>query len=308
MKKILFPVFIAAAAFSLAACDNDNANEPVESSVLLTRLPETAQQVIKSAFINGTVQEVSTDLDPTAMARGSAYEATIRQNGVALDIEFDAQGLWTDIEAEDDAAIPAAILNALPQLPAALLTYVKTNHAGTGITEIERKAYGFHVELQQDIELLFDKEGVILSQTPANDSSTATPQNVPGTVTEFVSKYFAGYSVVRMKSDKEDGLAVTKYYLQKGYNESYKLVYDSAGQLIEVEGDDEPALPVGAEVVSYFSPAVNTYVTAHYAHYYVVEISKEAATYAVEIQHKTNPELDYTLYFDHSGGFLRQYS
>ncbi len=305
MKKGFLSLCVALSALTMTSCGSDNEQTRLSEAELLALLPTQAQSFVRTVLASGTIQNVTNVTDAERVTRGSAYESTVYVGQVKVEVEFDAKGVWTDIEADDNAAIPTQVLTALADFPANILTYVSTNYATVGITEVEKKAYGFKVELQNDIELLFDKEGTFLSATQGQSGTTpVVPTTTPDSIKTFVNTHFPGYAVSYVKADVEDGAAVTKYYLQKGYNQSYKLVYDAVGTLVEVEGDDDQGLAVPSSVMALFPQSIGTYITTHYAAFYVVEIQKKTAAYKVEVQHQANAELDAELVFGLDGTFL----
>lgn len=300
MNKSLFLATGLTAVLSLTACNDE---EPIsKSSTLIAQLPEKAQQFVRNTFSGGTIVDVDRNLDTQHRQRGSSYEATLRVDNIKIDIEFDTQGNWTNIEAEDNQTIPIPIFSLIRDFPKNILTYVEQHHKGLGINEVEQKAYGIEVELVNGQKLLFDKSGDILKGQTAGDEPTPPP-TAPQSVEAFIAQYFKGYAIAYQKKDIEDGQMITKYYIQKAgsYNEGYKLVYNAGGQLIEVEGDDDPMLPVSLDIVRLFSEQAAKEISAKYADYYVTEIELENQVVKVELQHRKQ-DRDFTLSFPINGG------
>lgn len=300
-KHFVFALGLAATLAWSSCSDEEPVNKP---SALMAQLPEKAQQFVRTTFNSGTIVEVDRDLDNALRQRGSLYEATLRVNGVEIDIEFDQKGNWINIEADNNQAIPAAAFSLISDFPKHILTYIAGQHKGMGINEVEQKAYGTEVELVNGQKLLFDKSGAFLngSQTGSTPPSPNMPEALPENVSALVEKHFAGYTVVYHKPTQEDGVNVTKYYIQKkgSYYEGYKLVFDAARRLIEVEGDDDPMLPVSLDVVRLFSPQAADNIAAKYADYYVTEVELKGQRVKIELEHRTS-DRELTLNFPLNG-------
>lgn len=80
---------------------------------------------------------------------GKEYDVTL---DCGVEIDFDKNGEWTDIDCGHNP-VPEAII------PANILNYVKEKHPNNFITQIEKKRNGYKVELNIDLDLLFDKNG-----------------------------------------------------------------------------------------------------------------------------------------------------
>ncbi len=284
MKKLLI---LTLGLGLLASCDSSD--NPIDTTIISTNatLPAQAQEVI-TRLDGYTLERVNQFA--TASSIGSLYEGKLvakarSTEATRLDIEFDGSGLWTDIEAEN-GYIPRATIASLKDFPAVIVTYIVDN--SLLVEEIERKSYGFKVETTTDVEYLFDKAGLLLSQSSVGsggDASTSTP-NVGGDVASvasaFASKHFSGYSIVYSKADRDDGVTYYKYYLQRGYRDSYKLTYDTAGKLVEIEGDDNLGLFIPQSALVDFLPAsAVTYIGANISK--VAEAQWENGFYVVEI-------------------------
>ena len=72
------------------------------------------------------------------------------------DIEFAADGKWIQIEMQGTHGVPGSII------PAPIKEYLKSNFSGLGIKEIQKKSYGYKVELSNDMDLRFKKDGQLI--------------------------------------------------------------------------------------------------------------------------------------------------
>lgn len=303
MKKIGFILFTATlgGALVFSSCTK---NEDVKQDLPVVqeeteRLPESASQFVSTYFEDYTVEKVVKREKENEF--GALYAGVLKKknNTIITDnvkIEFDRNGQWIEIESLiDGRPIPR---NLLGLLPAAIVQYVDTNYPNIGLQEIERKAYGFKVELVNDKELLFDKSGALL-----NDNSQGTNPN-PGegdtntTIDQFVSTHFPGYRIVYTKIEREKGQIKKKVYLKQGYFKSYKVVFDQQDRWIEVEGDDDYYLPVPESIMRLIPATISEYVKRTYPRTFIVELKKK--TYGFELELANDVELR----FDANGSLI----
>ena len=79
-----------------------------------------------------------------------------RENSVWLNdgtrIEFDLQGNWKRV-ARKKSGVPLTLI------PNTIQQYVKTNYPNDVVTKFSKKDYGFKLELSDDMDLRFNKQG-----------------------------------------------------------------------------------------------------------------------------------------------------
>ncbi|WKK59845.1 MULTISPECIES: PepSY-like domain-containing protein [unclassified Sphingobacterium] len=149
MKKLLLSIsLVLSIAVLTMSCDK-------ETVVTEKDLPTTASQFINSNF-NGV--KILSVVEEKEGLSGKEYEVLL-DNGI--EIKFDKNGNWLDIDAVNDSSV-------LPDnlIPAAILTYVKTNYPNSGINSIEKENYGYDVELTNGLDLVFDKDGKFVRIDP----------------------------------------------------------------------------------------------------------------------------------------------
>ena len=112
--------------------------------VTFQQLPQKAQQFITTHFSGVEFLSATVDDD---------YEVYLA-NGTK--VEFTLQGEWKEVKCPG-SAVPAAII------PAAISKYVKANFPNSTIVKIDKKYSGYDIELNNDMELKFDKNGRFLS-------------------------------------------------------------------------------------------------------------------------------------------------
>lgn len=116
--------------------------------ITVTQLPAKAQTLLKTHFPKQNVVYVIKDQGLI----NTDYEVKLDN---FTDIEFDANGNWTEVDG-DDRAIPTGFI------PNSIVTYVKSNFPNMNITKIEKSRRKYEVELNGDIEIEFDLNGNFL--------------------------------------------------------------------------------------------------------------------------------------------------
>ena len=113
------------------------------------KLPAAAQTFIKEYFPGSDISYVKKDKELTK----TTYEVVL-QDGTEID--FDSKGQWDKIDCKR-ATVPAKLI------PDAIATYVQTNFPGQAIVKIDKELFGYEIELLNDLELKFDKNGRLVN-------------------------------------------------------------------------------------------------------------------------------------------------
>ena len=138
MKKMLLSVLAIATLAIAPAIAKD---VPITTQ----KLPAEAQKFLKENFAQNKVVSAVHDSDVT----DNDY-TVILDSGVK--IEFDSSGKWESIKNKK-GEVPANLI------PAKIKSYISLNYPSIGIEKIERKRYGYEVELANDLDLKFDHNG-----------------------------------------------------------------------------------------------------------------------------------------------------
>lgn len=145
MKKILLSSLLLVLSMSLfISCSDDDII--IQSS----ELPQAAQVFVSTHFNGATYLRIERDKKPDA--DGSLYEVYL-SNG--FKVEFDTNGLWVEVDGEMQT-VPASIIELLPE---AIPNYVKATYPTQYIVSIDKKIYGFSIELNYGLDLIFNHEG-----------------------------------------------------------------------------------------------------------------------------------------------------
>ena len=148
-NNLLKTVVILSLMFGFMSCSNDDDNNN-DTLIEFGELPTVTQNFINTHFPDADVLRIEEDNTP---ANGDDYYEVKLSNGFELD--FNADGEWTDIDGNGNR-IPDAII------PEAILTYTNANHNSNFIDGIEKKSYGYKIELNNDLDLKFDAEGTYI--------------------------------------------------------------------------------------------------------------------------------------------------
>lgn len=144
MKKIIYLGLVSLLTISVCACSDDD--EPINP----LQLPQAARTFLAQFFPTYDVRSVEKD----GHHDDTEYTVTFT-NG--YEVEFDASGEWTDVDAPDGLAIPDGIA------PATIAEYVVTYYPGDGINEISRDRRGYDVDLISGTDLVFTLAGDLVS-------------------------------------------------------------------------------------------------------------------------------------------------
>lgn len=146
----LFIAFLTLTFVTVSCSDDDNDDEvnvPVEA------LPEVGKTFVLTHFPNASISKLQKNkgLDED----GTLFEAYL-SNGFELD--FAPDGTWTGVDGHL-TAVPQTVLALLPQT---LLDYLNVNYAGQTVVEVEKKIYGYKIELLNDLDLMFKSDGTFI--------------------------------------------------------------------------------------------------------------------------------------------------
>ncbi|MGM9804846.1 MAG: PepSY-like domain-containing protein [Candidatus Aphodosoma sp.] len=144
MKKQFFQAFATfvlalTSVVGLSACDNGRTIEP-------ENIPSASKSFLKTHFPDCGILRVTMEHDSFF---GKEYDVTL---DCGVEIDFNKNGEWTDIDC-NHSPVPDAII------PANILNYVREQYSNNFIVKIEKKRNGYEVELNNDLDLVFDKGG-----------------------------------------------------------------------------------------------------------------------------------------------------
>ena len=138
MKKIL----LSALAIATLAVTPTMAEDV---AITAQRLPQEAQKFLKAHYSQSKVVS-------------AMHDRNISDNDytVVLDdgtkIEFDASGKWESVKSRS-GKMPVGVV------PTTIQGYITEHYPSLGIEKIERKRYGYEVELTNDLDMKFSSNG-----------------------------------------------------------------------------------------------------------------------------------------------------
>ena len=116
-----------------------------DKAIPVEKLPETAKVFVYQNFTSKTIIYAEKDWN--------TYECMLNDG---TKIKFYKNGDWDKIECKafsvPDKLVPVQILN-----------YVKTNFPNETIRKIDKERYGYEIELSNDLDLKFNKQGVLIN-------------------------------------------------------------------------------------------------------------------------------------------------
>ena len=113
-----------------------------EVAITAQQLPAEAQAFLKKNFAQSEVVVATHDKDVT----DNDYTVILNDG---TKVEFASSGKWESVNK--GAKIPSGVI------PAQIASCVKSQYAGAGMVQIEKKLFGYEVELSNGLELKFDK-------------------------------------------------------------------------------------------------------------------------------------------------------
>ena len=138
MKKILLSALAIAALAVTPTMAEDVA-------ITAQKLPQEAQKFLKTHYAQTKVVSAMHDRDIT----DNDYTVYLEDG---TKIEFDGSGKWESVK-NHSGKIPAGVV------PAKIAGYVAEHYPMTGIEKIERKRYGYELELTNDLDMKFSTDG-----------------------------------------------------------------------------------------------------------------------------------------------------
>lgn len=112
--------------------------------------PQKIANYVAKHFPNNPIVDYEKDSDD----RRVKYEVELRDG---TDLEFNHRMNVIKIDSDSDSRpLPASVV------PASILSHLKTNFPGAYVVKLEKKRYGYEVELNNDLELKFNNKGKLL--------------------------------------------------------------------------------------------------------------------------------------------------
>lgn len=155
MKKLLkISLLLVITLFAFNACTEDDDSE--DFIVAFESLPTASQTFVSTHFPDIAVSLAKERY--VAETDGTYY--TVYLTG-GYEIDFKKSGDWVSVE-HSTTALPQSVVKLLPAITQEYLT---TNYADSKVLEIDRLVSGgYEVDLNNNIDLIFDSTGKFLSK------------------------------------------------------------------------------------------------------------------------------------------------
>lgn len=141
MKKLILIIAVMFGVMTATARDNYSHDVNI--------LPTAAKTMLKENFKSGV----------SHIKIGKEF-GQIRKYDVIMadgsEISFDKHGNWKDVEVGGDESVPEAFILS------PISTFIKKNQSNANVTGIEKKAYGYEVELSNGVDVRFSAKGKFL--------------------------------------------------------------------------------------------------------------------------------------------------
>ncbi|MCY4781730.1 PepSY-like domain-containing protein [Sphingobacterium sp. UT-1RO-CII-1] len=273
----------------LVSCSDDEVERPEKEVIADTELPAASKMTINTYFDGATIKEARKVSVPNIY--NSIFSVSLSSK---FEIDFDRNGIWTEIESEDNRSIPAKFLEI--EVPG-IYTYIQDNYVDFYVVEIEREKYGFTVELNNGIDLVFDKEEQFIGIDIDDDKDEIRIpfEELPEITRVFLTNHFSNTEAVTIKKDRDDRDVSYKVYLSTGV----KIEFDAKGNWEEIESKRYTAIPL-----SFLPSRISGYIRQHFTDYILTEVEREDdGGYSLELYNK---KLDSTIEveFDQHGNFI----
>ncbi len=242
MKKLkIFGIFLGGLVLVSSCSNDDNATTETQPDltarffnadvyVSVSSLPQPILDYVSSNYPDVTIREAE-------LEDNNNFEIYL-SNG--LELIFDANGNFLGIdddETEDfgDEYIP------ISEIPQNILDFITANFPGVGIDEAEKENNGnYEIELENDIELVFDANGNFLGlaedeNDEDEDDQDIDPADLPQNILDYISENYPNNTIIEAEIEDDGEYEVT-------LNNGVELEFDAEGNFLNAEdgnGEDE---------------------------------------------------------------------
>jgi hypothetical protein len=143
MKKIFLTAIVLALSFTGVSCEDDDDNSSVH--IPSSELPAPAAAFLDTYFNDIDIVKVEKDVN----SNDEYYEVDLAGG---IEVHFDQAGNWTEVDGNGQP-IPTGFI------PDAIVTHVSENYQSQAIESIDKKSYGYAVDLLNGTELRYDQSG-----------------------------------------------------------------------------------------------------------------------------------------------------
>ncbi|WP_026837389.1 PepSY-like domain-containing protein [Gillisia sp. JM1] len=229
--KILYVAILS--VLSLQSCSND---EDVQNEADLTAIAFKADVHIRTSSLSQTILNYVTTNYPN-LTIVEAEEEDNQNIEITLsdgnELIFDSAGnfLGEDNDEDDDFGDHDVNISDLPQN---IKDFITTNYPGISIEEAEIENNGnFEIELENDIELIFDADGNFLGvahdeNDHDKDETDINPSDLPDSIKNYLNEYYPDNTIIEAEIEEDGSYEVT-------LNNGLELEFDADGNFVSSE-------------------------------------------------------------------------
>jgi len=151
LNKLSLVMLFSGSLFFQAVEKNETRLNPEVNSVNISTAFQTMPANVKSFLAKYYPKATVAKYEAKNTVVGKKYEVKLN-NGAEID--FDKNGNWEEIS--DKQGVPSALI------PATIQTYLAKNYKGVKVESIDKEKNKIKVDLINDIDLEFDKNGKFL--------------------------------------------------------------------------------------------------------------------------------------------------
>ncbi len=198
-------------------------------------------------------------------------------------------------------------------LPVSVLAYVDANYPNASIDDADRYVdaagnIAFGLELTNDIELLIQADGTLISSGMDTEDVDLSLANLPDGIAQYLSANYPQLSMLRAELETEYGFSYIEVYFA---NSSIELYFTNGGIFVcqdddDDDDDDDNGNGNGNGNVGLPSIAA-AYLQANYPNYSIESVDREDwcnGVLLIEVELEVENGEDIEVYFDLSGNFL----
>lgn len=141
MKKLIFIIAFLFGVITASARDNYSHDIDI--------LPDAAKTVLSRNFRS----DISHIKIGKEFGKIRKYEVILTDGS---EITFDKHGNWKDVEVSSARSVPSGLI------PSPISKFIIKNQSKAKVTGIEKRAYGYDVELSNGVDVKFSEKGKFL--------------------------------------------------------------------------------------------------------------------------------------------------
>lgn len=306
MKKHLIYTLLLILSIGFFSCSDSNDDNEDSTPISFNDIPATSRAFLETHF--GTTQE-SIDLNIRSIEKKKNGEYEIEYTN-GIEIKFNAQGEWIDIDMNDRQEMPVSVQRLIPEKA---LLYISETYPNQKIDDIEKNVSKYPpyntiiIELKNDTKIEFYENGELYKDPNNANNSTETPNTsnvLPSVVEDFTKKHFNEQTLSKVIN--VNGFIKLEYN-EGNKNQEFEVKFRANGEFLSIEAEEEETNTLKPLFINIINDIASSKITEtlnrDYQNYTIEEFSKSSKLtlengFVVEINQR---ELDGKLYFNQAG-------